>query len=134
MFKISVNTHEQKQEFLSAINHIQSIGVNTHHPMVNLLINLQHEPDSIVVTNTREKVVYVVRFDLGYYAENQPNYDWVYTDDVYLAAKYKTKDHAIAHGNYGVGAYRSYNPRSNAPLPKSFIVEKYINTTRMDRA
>lgn len=38
------------------------------------------------------EIKYIVYFeDKGYYANNQPNYEWSFTDDVNKAKRYKTK-------------------------------------------
>lgn len=53
-----------------------------------------------------QKTVYLVYFDgLGYYAKNQPNYTWSYTDDPNLAAQYTNQNQARlrANGFYGSG-------------------------------
>lgn len=49
------------------------------------------------------KTVYLVKFDKGYYAAKQPNYEWSYTDDPLLAAQYKTAKAATERAKWGLG-------------------------------
>lgn len=48
-------------------------------------------------------VVYLTKFDLGFYAKKQPNYEWSYTDELELAARYKSKKAAKERGEWGLG-------------------------------
>lgn len=52
--------------------------------------------------------IYLVKFDLGYYATKQPNYEWSYTDDIRLAARYKTLDKAEARGKWGCNLQQGF--------------------------
>ena len=45
---------------------------------------------------------YVVKFDEGYYSNEQPNYEWSFTDDIIKAKLYKTLYHANERLKYGI--------------------------------
>lgn len=51
MIKITVDTEEEKQELLSAIEHIHYADIDTDIPMVNELVHLYHTPERILVVN-----------------------------------------------------------------------------------
>lgn len=74
------------------------------------------------------KTVFLVKFDLGYYAKKQPNYEWSYTDDMWLAATFTTVKKAKARGEWGVGLM----DKPHRPKPTSYIIEKYTVKTVMD--
>lgn len=63
------------------------------------------------------ETVYLVKFDRGYYAAKQKNYQWSFTDDPYLAQVYKTLDKAKERGEWGIGLVTD-------PL-KNYVIEKY---------
>lgn len=75
-----------------------------------------------------QKTVYLVKFDLGYYAKKQPDYFWSYTDDVYAAATYTTAKKARERGVWGVGLMST----QGQPVPASYVIEKYTVKTVMD--
>ena len=70
------------------------------------------------------KTVYLVKFDRGYYANKQPEYNWTFTDDPYLAKTYKTFEQAENRGKWGINLITN-------PL-KSYTVEKYVIKTIME--
>lgn len=47
------------------------------------------------------ELVYLVKFDKGYYAKKQPNYLWSFTDDPTKALQYKSKKSAVERGEDG---------------------------------
>lgn len=59
--------------------------------------------------------VYLTKFDLGFYAKKQPNYNWSYTDDIKLAARYKSKKSATERGEWGLGI-------NGKPTPSSYEI------------
>lgn len=63
------------------------------------------------------KTVYLVKFDRGYYAAKQPNYDWSFTADPSLAKQYKTLKKAQERGEWGIELILN-------PL-QSFTIEEY---------
>jgi len=67
------------------------------------------------------ETVYLVKFDRGYYAAKQPNYNWSFTDDPMLAHRYKKLDKARERGSWGVGLITD-------PL-KLYTIEKYTVKT-----
>ena len=70
--------------------------------------------------------VYLTKFDLGFYAKKQPNYNWSYTDDIKLAARYKSTKSAKERGEWGLGIS---SIRGN-PTPSSYeIVECEVEET-----
>ena len=71
------------------------------------------------------EIVFLVKFDCGYYAAKQPNYDWSFTDDPFLAQSYKTLKKAEERGKWGVGIGMNGNG------PKTYIIEKYEVVTTM---
>lgn len=75
-----------------------------------------------------QKTVYLVKFDLGYYAKKQPNYNWSYTDDPFLAATFTTANKAKARGEWGLSLF----DHVYWPKPTSYIIEKYLMKTVMD--
>lgn len=75
-----------------------------------------------------QKTVYLVKFDLGYYAKKQPNYEWSYTNDPFLAATFKSVIVARGRGEWGVGLV----DMPNRAKPASYIIEKYTVKTVMD--
>jgi hypothetical protein len=52
-----------------------------------------------------ESFFYVVKFDVGYYAEYQPDYEWAFTDDIMKAKLYKN----IVHCNNLIRRTCSYD-------------------------
>lgn len=68
--------------------------------------------------------VYLVKFDLGYYADHQPNYEWSYTDDPTLAKRYKTRKAANERADWGM----HLNPVNAAAAPTVATVEVYTLT------
>ena len=69
-------------------------------------------------------VVYLVKFDRGYYAAKQPNYQWSYTDDPYLAQAYKTRKKAEERGKWGLSKITDTD--------QSYEIEKYTVKTSME--
>ena len=62
-------------------------------------------------------IIFVVKFDCGYYADRQSHYSWDFTDDVGLAKKYKTEE--AAHERAQTGLHLVMNRLKTA------CVEKY---------
>ena len=54
-----------------------------------------------------KQTVYLVKFDCGYYAAKQPDYDWSFTDDPSLAMRYKTLRPAINRAKDGLAIGKS---------------------------
>lgn len=52
--------------------------------------------------NIKYEYLYAVKFDKGYYAEKQTNYEWSFTDDISKAKLYKNHDTAKERGEWGV--------------------------------
>jgi len=50
----------------------------------------------------KSQTFYVVKFNLGYYAENQAKYDWSYTEDVYEAKRYLNMRDAVNRAQWGL--------------------------------
>ena len=75
-----------------------------------------------------EQTVYLVKFDLGYYAKKQPNYEWSYTADPYLAASYQNERKAKERGEWGIGL----TSIMGEPIPNSYTIEKYIVKTVLE--
>jgi len=53
------------------------------------------------MTKNTTETVYLVKFDRGYYAAKQPNYQWSFTDDMLSALTYKTFKKAQERGKHG---------------------------------
>ena len=70
------------------------------------------------------KVVYLVKFDRGYYAAKQPGYQQAYTDDVFLAQTYNTLKKAEERGEWGINLITD--------APKVYVIEKYEVKTTME--
>jgi len=70
----------------------------------------QRLQDEIILESSDfEATHYVVHFEgLGYYAEQQPNYSWSFTDDITKAKLYKTVKGARGRAEY---------PKYNSPDP-----------------
>lgn len=69
---------------------------------------------------------FVVKFDLGYYAKKQPNYEWSYTDDIKLAQMFVSHAAAKKRGDHGVGLC----PMPHRIDPKTYEIETWVvNTT-----
>jgi hypothetical protein len=62
--------------------------------------------------------VYLTKFNLGYYAKKQPNYDWSYTNDLKLAARYKSTKSAKERGEWGLGLSGIHG----TPAPTSYEI------------
>jgi hypothetical protein len=77
-----------------------------------------------------QKTVYLVKFDLGYYAKKQPDYEWSYTDDLYAAATFTTLNKAKARGEWGITLLDMIGRQK----PTSYIIEKYTVKTVMEWA
>lgn len=77
-----------------------------------------------------QKTVYLVKFDLGYYAKKQSNYEWSYTDDPYLAATFTSTKKAKDRGEWGLSLF----DHVYWPKPVSYIIEKYTVKTVMEWA
>lgn len=75
-----------------------------------------------------KQTVYLVKFNLGYYAKKQPEYHWSYTDDPYLATHYKTMKAAKERALWGVGLM----PAPDKVIPESYIIEEYNTVTTME--
>ena len=61
-----------------------------------------------------KQTVYLVKFDCGYYAAKQPDYDWSFTDDPSLAMRYKKLRPAINRAKDGLAIGKS---KSLAKMP-----------------
>ena len=70
------------------------------------------------------EIVYLVKFDRGYYAAKQPNYQWSYTDDPFLAQKYKTRKKAEERGEWGL--------KKITDADKTYHIEQYTIKTTME--
>lgn len=68
--------------------------------------------------------VYLVKFDRGYYAKKQPNYNWSFTDDPLQAHQYSKPEKAEERGRWGIGLVVD-------PL-QSYTIEKYVVKTTME--
>ena len=77
-----------------------------------------------------EQTVYLVKFDRGYYAKVQPNYNWSFTDDPYLATQYKTMNKAKERGDWGLSLTSGFPIAVNDV--KSYIIEKYTVKTILE--
>jgi hypothetical protein len=73
-------------------------------------------------------IVYLVKFDLGYYADKQLDYDWSYTTDMYAAKRYNSEDLAHERGEWGIGLIQN----DLQPIPTSYVVEQFKITTIME--
>lgn len=84
------------------------------------------------------KTVYLVKFDLGYYAEKQPHYRWSYTDNWEAAKIYLSKKKAVERGEWGLGLIPLYIPGTSPseyyPTPKSYVLEEYVIETDIRKA
>lgn len=70
-----------------------------------------------------KEFVFVVKFDLGYYAKKQSHYHWSYTDDLLLANMFKTRTAAEDRAHWGVNLMKTeYDTHAT---PKSVVVEQY---------
>ena len=80
-----------------------------------------------------KSTVYLVKFDLGYYADKQPNYEWSYTDDPLLAKRFKTMTKAEERGYYGIHLIELITGRVT---PKVYTIETWdieeVMTLRKD--
>jgi len=71
---------------------------------------------------------YVVWFEShGYYAQNQPNYEWSFTNDISKALYYKTRKHA--HGrtrnqDYGLTEIHQVNITTTIEIMSKNVVYK----------
>lgn len=74
-----------------------------------------------------KQIVFLVKFDLGYYANKQPNYEWSYTEDPFLANQYKTEKAAHERGNHGIRLSRY----GDIVVPESYMIERYSIETVM---
>lgn len=71
-------------------------------------------------------IVYLVKFNCGYYAKNQKQYgNWIFTDDPYLAHQYKSIAKAKDRGEWGIGI-TNWEDR-----PTSYIIEEHHIITEM---
>jgi hypothetical protein len=74
--------------------------------------------------HAKTETIYLVRFDRGYYAESQPNYEWSFTDNPMLAKQYKKAKGAKERGVYGCKTIQN-------PL-QFYVVERYTLNTSLD--
>ena len=74
-----------------------------------------------MVAVASEEKVFLVKFDKGYYAKKQPNYEWSFTDDPLLAQQYKTRKAAEERAEWGTSLVTN-------PL-KSAEIETFLKTT-----
>ncbi len=49
----------------------------------------------------KQKTVFLVKFEAGYYADKQREWDWSFTNDPDLAKQYGSKKTAVARADYG---------------------------------
>lgn len=77
-----------------------------------------------MVTAASEEKVFLVKFNRGYYAEKQPNYEWSFTDDPLLAKQYKSMKTAKERAEWGDGL-KEFNQE---PI-KLVAVETFLKTT-----
>jgi len=70
------------------------------------------------------ETVYLVKFDRGYYATKQPNYQWSYTDNPHLAKIYKTRKKAEERGEWGLSKITDNDLR--------YEIEQYTVKTIME--
>jgi hypothetical protein len=76
-----------------------------------------------------EKIVYLVWFDVGFYADKQPEYHWSYTDDPLLAKQYKTEKAAHQRGEHGINLIKGFD---DVVYPKSYEVQRFKVVTAME--
>ena len=77
-----------------------------------------------MVTVASENKIFLVKFDRGYYAEKQPNYEWSFTDDPLLAKQYKSFKTANERAEWGDGL-----KQLNQEPIKLVGVETFLKTT-----
>lgn len=78
---------------------------------------------------------YVVHFDpLGYYAENQPRYEWSFTNDIDKAKTYLTESAALERLEHGIGLARTKNSSLKAKEPMLCITSGTIDEVRIEIA
>ncbi len=79
-----------------------------------------------MTTSIKEEtqILYLVKFDRGYYAEKQPRYNWSFTDDPMLAKKYKMLKNAKEKGEWGI--------QLNTNPLQSYVIEKCTVTTKIE--
>ena len=74
-----------------------------------------------------KQTVYLVKFDCGYYAAKQPNYDWSFTDDPSLAMRYKKLRPAINRAKDGlaIGKNLAKMPWRHAVYATKYTIIEY---------
>lgn len=72
------------------------------------------------------KNLFAVKFDKGYYAQRQPNYDWSFTDDIQKAKLYKKFDEADARGKWGLGLI-------SQSKCENYIIEQWIEVSTLSK-
>ncbi len=71
----------------------------------------------------KEKTVFLVKFEGGYYADKQREWNWAFTNDPDLAKQYGSKRTAEARAEYGQCLLNDGN----------VVVEKYIVKTILEK-
>ena len=83
----------------------------------------------------KEKKVYLVKFEAGYYADKQSHYDWSFTKDPNLAKQYGSKKTAESRSEHGKcllndGAHMAKcSPTHKGIGTGNVIIEEYILKT-----
>ena len=72
----------------------------------------------------KSKTIYLIKFPNGYYAKKQPNFDWSFTDDIYLANQYSQWKTAVERGEWSDSLMKPYGP---------YEIECYVEQTELIR-
>lgn len=74
------------------------------------------------------KTIFLVKFDVGYYAKKQPHHEWSFTNNNLLAHRYSTYKGAEERGNWGVQLGKQWNGRNikNITYPSNYKIEEYV--------
>ena len=79
---------------------------------------------------SKTRTVFLVKFDVGYYAAKQPHYHWSFTPDKFLAMPYKTRKAADERASDGIGLgnqWRAYDHKydPNRIMASAVEIEEY---------
>ena len=76
---------------------------------------------------------YVVHFEpVGYYAKNQPHYEWAFTEDINKALVYVTKEAAIERLEHGIGLARTKNSHITSKEPMLYITSGTVDEVSIE--
>jgi hypothetical protein len=87
----------------------------------------------------KQKTIFLVKFEGGYYADKQPHYDWSFTSDPNLAKQYGSRKTAEARAEHGKCLLNDGEPLNSTDPTHMAIgkgnveIEEYVLKTVLEK-